>query len=80
MAVASQPETQVGSSLQEMAKRHLWMHFSRMGGYGEGSEIPIIAQMLECSVVSMVRQFVTSSGAVMTFHSASETTTTLSDR
>ena len=22
-----------GTSLQELAKRHLWMHFSRMGAY-----------------------------------------------
>ncbi len=34
------------------------------------SEMPIITQMFECSVVSMPRQFVTSSGAVITFQSA----------
>ena len=23
-------------TLQELAKRHLWMHFSRLGAYGDG--------------------------------------------
>ncbi|MEO8093098.1 MAG: aspartate aminotransferase family protein [bacterium] len=31
------------SSLQELAKRHLWMHFTRMGAYAD-AEIPIIAR------------------------------------
>src|SRR3990170_2892388 len=30
-------------SLQEMAKRHLWMHFTRMGSFADG-EVPIIAR------------------------------------
>jgi adenosylmethionine-8-amino-7-oxononanoate aminotransferase len=42
MAVASQTTRRVGASLQELAKRHLWMHFSRMGTYGKDHEIPII--------------------------------------
>ena len=33
-----------GSSLQETARKHLWMHFSRMGGYDDAHEIPIIAK------------------------------------
>jgi adenosylmethionine-8-amino-7-oxononanoate aminotransferase len=32
-----------GASLQELAKRHLWMHFTRMGAYQEG-DVPIIAR------------------------------------
>ena len=32
------------SNLQETARRHLWMHFSRMGGYDDEHEIPIIAR------------------------------------
>ena len=28
------------SDLQELAQRHLWLHFTRMGAYGEGHEIP----------------------------------------
>jgi adenosylmethionine-8-amino-7-oxononanoate aminotransferase len=32
------------SALQEMGRRHLWMHFSRMGGYDSEHEIPIIAR------------------------------------
>ena len=37
------------SSLQELAKRHLWMHFTRMGGY-EDAEIPIIVRGEGCHV------------------------------
>jgi adenosylmethionine-8-amino-7-oxononanoate aminotransferase len=50
MAVASQPGPKVGSSLQELARRHLWMHFSRMGSYGDGHEIPIIVRGEGCYV------------------------------
>jgi len=32
------------SPLQASARRHLWMHFSRMGGYDSRHEIPIIAR------------------------------------
>ncbi len=31
-----------GATLQEQARRHLWMHFTRMGEYSEEHEIPII--------------------------------------
>jgi adenosylmethionine-8-amino-7-oxononanoate aminotransferase len=37
-------------SLQELAQRHLWMHFSRLGAYGEGAEIPIIERGEGCHV------------------------------
>jgi adenosylmethionine-8-amino-7-oxononanoate aminotransferase len=30
--------------LQEEARRHLWMHFSRMGAYDAEHEIPIITR------------------------------------
>ena len=37
--------TTTGSDqLQELARRHLWMHFSRMGAYGPEAPIPIIAR------------------------------------
>jgi len=36
--------------LQELAKRHLWMHFSRMGTYAAGAEIPIIVRGEGCYV------------------------------
>jgi adenosylmethionine-8-amino-7-oxononanoate aminotransferase len=39
-----------GSELQELAKRHLWMHFSRMGAYSTGAEIPIIVRGDGCYV------------------------------
>ena len=39
-------ETGTGSSsdLQEKARRHLWMHFTRMGAYDDAHEIPIITR------------------------------------
>jgi adenosylmethionine-8-amino-7-oxononanoate aminotransferase len=38
-----------GGELQELAKRHLWMHFTRMGVY-EDSEVPIIVRGDGCYV------------------------------
>ena len=43
MSTASPSQTTV-SNLQENARRHLWMHFSRMGGYSDEHEIPIITR------------------------------------
>jgi adenosylmethionine-8-amino-7-oxononanoate aminotransferase len=37
------------STLQEQARRHLWMHFTRMGGY-EQHEVPIIVRGEGCYV------------------------------
>jgi adenosylmethionine-8-amino-7-oxononanoate aminotransferase len=50
MAVASQQSAEVGSSLQELARRHLWMHFSRMGSYSDEHEIPVITRGEGCYV------------------------------
>jgi adenosylmethionine-8-amino-7-oxononanoate aminotransferase len=50
MAVASQQSAEVGSSLQELARRHLWMHFSRMGSYSDEHEIPVISRGEGCYV------------------------------
>jgi adenosylmethionine-8-amino-7-oxononanoate aminotransferase len=36
--------------LQEAARRHLWMHFTRMGGYDDEHEIPIIVRGDGCYV------------------------------
>jgi adenosylmethionine-8-amino-7-oxononanoate aminotransferase len=47
MATASQ---QVDTELQQLARRHLWMHFSRMGSYGPDHEIPIITRAEGCYV------------------------------
>jgi adenosylmethionine-8-amino-7-oxononanoate aminotransferase len=46
---APQP-TVTRTDLQELAQRHLWLHFARMGGYGEDHEIPIIARGEGCYV------------------------------
>ncbi len=32
------------TELQQLARRHLWMHFSRMGGYDADHEIPVIGR------------------------------------
>jgi adenosylmethionine-8-amino-7-oxononanoate aminotransferase len=50
MAIASQSASKVDTSLQELAMRHLWMHFSRMGTYGPDHEIPIIVRGEGCYV------------------------------
>jgi adenosylmethionine-8-amino-7-oxononanoate aminotransferase len=50
MAVASQQSAEVRSSLQELARRHLWMHFSRMGSYSDEHEIPVITRGEGCYV------------------------------
>jgi adenosylmethionine-8-amino-7-oxononanoate aminotransferase len=50
MAIASKTETKTSqASLQELAKRHLWMHFTRHGAYEQG-EVPIIARGEGCYV------------------------------
>lgn len=38
------------AELAELAKRHLWMHFSRMGAYNDGVELPIIVRGEGCHV------------------------------
>ena len=38
------------TELQQLAKRHLWMHFTRMGTYEEGAEVPVIVRGDGCYV------------------------------
>jgi adenosylmethionine-8-amino-7-oxononanoate aminotransferase len=38
-----------GSELQDLAKRHLWMHFTRMGAY-EDHDVPVISRGEGCYV------------------------------
>ena len=38
------------SALQELARRHLWMHFTRMGSFGPDHEVPIIVRGEGCYV------------------------------
>lgn len=47
--VPTQPETGAESRLQSLAKRHLWMHFTRMGAFGD-AEVPIIVRGDGCYV------------------------------
>ena len=36
--------------LQQLARRHLWMHFTRMGSYDEHHEVPVIVRGEGCYV------------------------------
>ena len=47
--------TEDQSRLQELAKRHLWMHFTRMGGYDD-HEIPIIVKRRRVLRLGRARQ------------------------
>ena len=31
-------------SYQELARRHLWLHFARMGAYDDAHEVPVITR------------------------------------
>jgi adenosylmethionine-8-amino-7-oxononanoate aminotransferase len=44
----TQPRTTGTGSLQETARRHLWLHFSRMGAYSDEAEIPIVVRGEGC--------------------------------
>ena len=44
----TQPRATSTGSLQETARRHLWLHFSRMGAYSDEAEIPIIVRGEGC--------------------------------
>src|ERR671913_373660 len=46
-ATRAEPAT---SSLQERARRHLWMHFTRMGAYDDDHEVPILVRGEGCYV------------------------------
>jgi adenosylmethionine-8-amino-7-oxononanoate aminotransferase len=48
--MATTEATAPQGTLQELAKRHLWMHFSRLGAYGDGANIPIIVKGDGCYV------------------------------
>ncbi|HEU5158358.1 MAG TPA: aspartate aminotransferase family protein [Streptosporangiaceae bacterium] len=43
MSFPSKPRLQDPASLQEAAKRHLWLHFTRMAAYADG-EVPLIVR------------------------------------
>src|SRR5436190_237187 len=44
MATTSATPATSTSNLQELARKHLWMHFTRMGGYDDEHEVPIIVR------------------------------------
>jgi adenosylmethionine-8-amino-7-oxononanoate aminotransferase len=47
---AYEPHAGAPSELQEKARRHLWMHFTRMGAYDDQHEIPILVRGEGCYV------------------------------
>src|ERR1700745_4199980 len=49
MASTEQAARTARSSLQDLARRHLWMHFTRMSAYAE-HEVPIIVRGEGCYV------------------------------
>jgi adenosylmethionine-8-amino-7-oxononanoate aminotransferase len=49
MATRGEPGAAATATLQELAKRHLWMHFTRMGAYA-AAEVPIIVRGDGCYV------------------------------
>jgi adenosylmethionine-8-amino-7-oxononanoate aminotransferase len=46
----TEPEASAPSALQDKARRHLWMHFTRMGAYDEDHEVPVITRGEGCYV------------------------------
>jgi adenosylmethionine-8-amino-7-oxononanoate aminotransferase len=50
MSSTSVSQAPSGTELQELARRHLWMHFSRMGGYDAEHPIPVISRAEGCYV------------------------------
>ncbi len=44
MSTETSGGTATGMDLQDEARKHLWMHFSRMGGYDDEHQIPIITR------------------------------------
>ena len=50
--ISTKPSGQAASALtlQEQARRHLWMHFTRMSGFSDEHEIPIIVRGEGCYV------------------------------
>ncbi len=49
MATTGQPAAAATATLQELARRHLWMHFTRMGAFAD-AEVPIIVRGDGCYV------------------------------
>src|ERR687898_2117518 len=47
---AAPPATESDPRLQKLAREHLWMHFTRMGGFGESQDVPIITRGEGCYV------------------------------
>jgi adenosylmethionine-8-amino-7-oxononanoate aminotransferase len=48
--MATTSQAPADTDLQRLAQRHLWMHFSRMGGYGVDHPVPIITRAEGCYV------------------------------
>ena len=60
--MAATPQTEAppaaasNAEMQELARRHLWMHFTRMGSFDSEHEVPIIVKGEGCYVWDYQRQ------------------------
>ena len=50
MAITHEAVGTEGATLQELARRHLWMHFTRLSAYDSDHEVPIIVRGEGCYV------------------------------
>ena len=50
MSTDDAPALPNAGELEALARRHLWMHFSRLGAYEAGARVPIIARGEGCYV------------------------------
>jgi adenosylmethionine-8-amino-7-oxononanoate aminotransferase len=50
MSTITETSATAHATLQQQARRHLWMHFTRMGAYSDDHEIPIIVRGDGCYV------------------------------
>ena len=48
--MSTETSTTAAIDYQALAKRHLWLHFSRMGAYDRGAEVPVIVSGDGCYV------------------------------
>jgi len=48
--MSTETSTTAAIDYQALAKRHLWLHFSRMGAYDRGAEVPVIVKGDGCYV------------------------------
>lgn len=48
--MATTENAATSSRLQDLAKRHLWLHYARMGAYSDGADLPVLVRGEGCHV------------------------------